>query len=465
MSDVGIAPDCSEVLRRAGRLARSRGEGAISATHLLLAVMAQANSPWPLLVVERGGLNFRNAIRRLDWKGGDELEEIAGSETLVYRAAMRLMAIVFVVSARRMILRLRRIAVAPSPAPTWDLNAAEALALARRLAREGEKSQAPATVGVGHVLLSLASSPGSHLRLIDGGTVIACAVRRELGLDAWHHRLVLKCDWIKLKMRRLGMKLDREVSTHGRLSAWGLAWAADGLVGLLVAIAIFPITVLANVLLYLFLWPAALLMAGLRSACGIALGYRTTNHRWHEIPGGEVGLAGLGTRISDRRVAVLVVVPRLLAFAFSVAALVVIIWRGQRLGVFSFPTLFARPDIASGGAAESFWLMPSVLLSDMLEQDGVPAGIGLLAGAGLGFMSVPTYRELTLIRLYAGHDVGQGSRLVRFATLPASILTGAIACLEAILPFRNGPIYLTVYLVPMILSLLLAAVISALLPY
>jgi len=421
-----------------------------------------------MLILERGGLNFRNAVARLKWEQVDRLEEVARAEPPAYRSPMRLM--VAVVWARTVRLRLgyvflmRRVGV-PSSDLRWSANAAEALALAKRFAAEGGGPNPPTRIDVGHLLLALASSPGSHLRLVDGGNVIACAARRELGLDRWHHRLVLTCDRAKLSLRRWAIRLDREVSTHGRLSLWGAIRAANALAGLLVAAFVLPITLFANLILYIFLWPASLLMAGLRAISGAALGYQTTNHRWHEIPGGELGLGGVKGRISDRRIAALVLLPRLLALLLSVAAMTILVWRSQRLGVITFPTLFARPDIVSGGASEAFWLAPALLFLDMLEQNGTLAGIGLLAGAGLGFMSMPTYRELNLIRLYAGHEIGLGSRLARHLTLPASILTGAIACIEAILPFRNGPIYLTVYLVPMAFSLMLAGILTALLPY
>ena len=80
-------------------------------------------------------------------------------------------------------------------------------------------------------------------------------------------------------------------------------------------------------------------------------------------------------------------------------------------------------------------------------------------------MSIPTYRELQLIRIHAGHEVGLGSLLGRAITLPASILTGAFACIETMLPLRNSPFYLTIYLLPLAISLVLAAAIVALLPY
>lgn|GEM_PF-2108230 len=464
MTETKIAPEYQAVLDGAARLAWARGEGVITPTHLLLATMADSESDWPLLIVERGGLNFRHAAQRLGWQGIDRLEEAARAEPPPYRSPMRIMAMVLLGLLIALLLNWRRSPAAP-PALSWSTSAAEVLAIAQRVAGRAGRPEADPAVGVGQLLLALASTPGRHLRLIDGGTVVACAVRRELGLDARQHRLVLACDRGKLACRRWGMKLDRRVATHGRWSRWGVLWAANSLLGLMVAAVVLPITLFANVILYIFLWPAALLMGGLRAIVGLALGCRITNHRWHEIPGGELGLGGVERRISERRLAALVMVPRLLGFALAVAALAVIIWRGARLGVFAFPTLFARPDIVSGAAPDSFWLTPVVIFVDMLEQNGVAGGIGLLAGAGLGFMSMPTYRELNLVRLYAGHDLGLGSRLARLLTLPATVFTGAIACIEAILPFRNGPIYLTVYLLPMVFTLLVAILVVDLLPY
>lgn len=416
------------------------------------------------MILERGGLSFRNSLRRLRWGQAEQLLAAARSETQPYRSPVRLMVAVVLARIAGVVIRARRVTVA-RPAPVWTMNAYEVLSLAARFGTQDRHTGGTPTIGVGHLLLALASSPGRHLRLIDGGTVIACAARKQLGLAAWHHKLVLACDRPKLTMRRWSMRLDREVSAHGRRSRWGLAWAADTLAGLLVNAAVLPITVAANVVLYLFLWPSALLMAGLRSICGLALGLHTGNHRWHEIPGGELGLAGVERRIADTRIAAVVLLPRLLALVLSVLALAVIAWRSNRLGVVALPTLFARPDIADGHAAESFWVTPFTIFTDMLKQDGGVGGIGLLAGAGLGLMSVPTYRELNLIRLYAGHDVGRGSRLAHRLTLPASIMTGLIACIEAVLPFRNGPIYLTVYAVPLSFSLLLAILLTFFLPY
>ena len=467
MSALAPSPACSEVLARSERLAQMRDEPKITPTHVLLAIMCQFDSPWPKCIVERGGLTFRLALRRLRWHDSDDLDRAANSEVSVCRPSMRLMLIVLVASSTRFIFRIRRTVIVPVPTPPRDLATSELIVLAERYAiipRPRASVRQP-KVDVGHLLLALASTPGGHLRLLDNGTVLACAVRRELGLDDWYHRLVLACDVPNLVIRRIRMRLDRGVAANGRLSSWGLVRAAYSTLGVVLALAVFPVTVLASLLFYIFLWPAAILIGGVRTLCAMIAGCDVTSHRWHEIPGGEVALAGSDTRLSGRRLAALVLAPRVVAFACGMATMVVVIWRSERLGIVISPTLFSRPDIVTGASHSPIWLMPFTVFHDVVTQNGTWTGMGLLAGLGAGVMSLPTYRELELIRLYAGHEAGLGSSLARAIALPASLIAGAVACVETVLPFFKGPISLTAYIVPLALSLLLAGAIVSILPY
>jgi hypothetical protein len=458
--------DLDAVLRRAEGFAQANGDARVTPTHLLLAVMSQFESPWPVRIVECGGLNFRSALRRLGWRRIAELQPETPA-VCGYRSSVRLMLVVLFTRLPRSLTQLFRAGPEPSNHPLPGAASTPVLALAERFAAEQHRggSEHSAPVDVGHLLLALASSPGGHLRLLDNSIVLACAVRRELGLATSSHRAVLACARLSLKARQVSMKIDAGVAANGRLSRSGAAWVAYAFGGLLIALIVFPVTVLANLVLYIFLWPAAILVTGLRSLGGLVVGCRTASHRLHEIPGGETALVGVDNRLSDRRVALVFLLPRLLAFALSVATMTVIVWRTERLGIPLFPTLFSRPDLVTSGSPETLVLVPIAILSDMLAENGTLGGIGLLAGVGLAFMSMPTYRELTLIRLYAGHEAGLGSQLARLLSAPATLLTGAIACIEAVLPFRNGPIYLTVYIVPAFFSLATAAAIVALLPY
>lgn len=430
------------MLARAERFAQVRGEMCIGTSHLLLAIIGAFETPWPRRIVERGGLNFEQAVRRLGWSQVAELERVIPHDMRLYRASMRLRTIVLVTSVGVFVARIWRRVPRPASRPRADMGAIETIDIAHRLADERRSAaETPATeLQVGHLLLALASTPGAHLRLLDNSTVLACAVRRELGLDDWHHRLILRLERPNLETRRLRMRLERRVNQRGPITRWGLMLLCFRAGGLILAAGMFPVTVLANVLLYLFLWPGS-------------------------IPGGEVSLAGGETRIHGRRLAAVILLPRCAGFALSLIAMVFVEWRAQRLGVVIFPTLYSRQDVLAGLYPDSIATTPLAVIGDATTQNGLLGGIGILAGLGTGMMSIPTYRELQLIRIHAGHEVGLGSSLGRAITLPASILTGAFACIEAFLPMRNSPFYLTVYLLPLAFSLVLAAAIVALLPY
>ncbi len=455
------------MLARAERFAQLRGDATIRTSHLLLAIIGAFETPWPRQIVERGGLNFEQAVRRLGWSQVAELERVIPHDMRLYRASMRLRTVVLVTSVGVFVARVWRGAPKPASRPRADLGTIETIDIAHRLAKERRSAaETPITeLQVGHLLLALASTPGGHLRLLDNSTVLACAVRRELGLDAWHHRLILRLERPNLEVRRLRMRLERRVNERGRMTRWGLMLLCFRAGGLILAAGMFPVTVLANVLLYLFLWPASLLMGGIRALVGMIVGCDVRSRRWHEIPGGEVSLAGGEARIHGRRLAAVILLPRCAGFVLSVIAMVFVEWRAQRLGVVIFPTLYSRPDVLAGLYPDSIATTPVAVLGDATTQNGLLGGIGILAGLGTGMMSIPTYRELQLIRIHAGHEVGLGSPLARAITLPASILTGAFACIEAFLPIRNSPFYLTVYLLPLAISLVLAAAIVALLPY
>jgi hypothetical protein len=467
MSALPPSQACAEALARSERLAQARGEPRVSPMHVLLAIMCQVESQWPRRIVERGGLTFRLALRRLGWHDSDDLRRAASSEVCIYRPSMRMMLIVLVASSTWLIFRVRRTTVVSVSTPPHDLATTKLIALAERYAtlRRSRDAVRQPELDVGHLLLALASTPGSHLRLLDNGTLLACAVRRDLGLDRWHHRLVLACDIPSLMTRRIRMRLDRGVAANGRLSVWGLARAIYSTLGAVFALAVFPVIVLTSLLFYIFLWPAAILIDGVRTLCAMFAGCDTTSHRWQEIPGGEIALTGSNTNLSGRRLTTLVLAPRIVAFTCGITTMAVVIWRSQRLGIAISPTLYSRPDILTGASHAPIWLMPFVVFHDVLTQNGTWTGIGLLAGLGAAVMSFPTYREIELIRLYDGHEAGLGSSVARAITLPASVIAGAAACAEAVFPFFRGPISLIAYIVPLALSVLLAAAIASIMPY
>jgi len=454
-----VADQITATVERAQGFAERNGDAVVTTTHLLLAVMAARKTIWPRVIVDRGGMSFELALKRLNWR---DLAGLADSQFKRYRVSMRLTVITVVAAGFFAVLRKFRLSVERIPSPALDRAAVDAVALARSFDTARGSARDPE---IGQLLLALAATPGKHLRLLDNANVVACSVRRELGLDRWHHRLIVRLDGPQLLTRRCRAWLDAGVVAHGRLSAWGLGLLLFRVTGLFGALAFFFLVVPATLALYLFLWPALILFTGVRTAVARRLGLEVRAHKWYEIPGGELAIAGSGERVPARRLAAAILLPRVVAFICCIAALVLVSWRSQRLGVIEFPTVFSRLDLLIGLDPNSNILTPFSFFVDALNQDGALRGIGLLAGLGAGFLSLPTYREIALVRLHAGHEFGGGSRLGRLFSLPAAMLTGAFACVEALLPFRNGPLYLTVYVVPLAFALAFAAGIASLLPY
>ena len=303
------------LVARAQAFAERHGDSTVTTTHLLFAVMAASETIWPKRIVERGGLTLELALRRLHWP---TLGNVSSEDVRRYRVSMRLTVIIVVSAGFLAIVRRLRLRVVPVPRPALDRAAADA--------------------DVGLLLLALATTPGRHLRLVDNATVLACAARRELGLDRWHHRLILGLDWPRLLTRRARAWLVAGVSKHGRMSWWGLGLLVFRAIGLVSALVFFFLTVPATVFLYLFLWPALILTTAVRTAVCAFAHLETRVHKWYEIPGGEIGLAGPGERVDARRLAAAILIPRVVAFAFCVSALVFVGWRSQRLGVALFPS-------------------------------------------------------------------------------------------------------------------------------
>ena len=456
-----------QVLLRADRIAREQRHGVVRPTHLVLAVMSGWDTPWPDLIVERGGLAYGSALRRLRWKPYSQPHH-QEEERIRLRSSMRLSLLVAVAVlvglAIDVIRRMFAIELPPQGTERLPLSAESTEVV--RLAKDFESTTGAAvTPAAGSVLLALASRPGPHLRVLPNATVLACDLRTKLGLETSRHRLILACDRPKLIARRIHMRIDREVASHGRLSRWGAAWALYGAAGGIFALVALFVAFVATGLLYLFLWPAVLLVAGTRTLCGLIVGCDARSYHWLSIPGGDVAVTPESSPASPRAVAVALLAPRLLAAVFCIAAMTVLIWRSADLGVAISPVVFRRPDVIVGGTAEGLWLGPLSIFSGMLEQDGAAAGIGLLAGLGAGVMSIPTFREVELVRLHAGHEAGGGSRRARMLTAPASFFTGAVSCVEAVLPFTGAPMYATAYLVPLILSALVAIALLQLAPY
>ena len=248
-------PDLArEVVARAVQFAQIRGDGTVSPTHLLLAVMAERETQWPLHIVERGGFSFDLALRRLQWPELAAVSRVS-PEARLYRVSMRLTVMIVVAAPFIALWRRLTVVVQPLQRPRLDRAAADVLQAASEWPYPPERQSRD--TGTGRLLLTLATTAGGHLRLLDNANVLACAIRRDLGLDRWHHRLILRLDWPKLMTRGARAWLHRRVTERGWLSVSGLAFLGFRGIGLLTAAILFFITVPATLVLYLFLWPFA----------------------------------------------------------------------------------------------------------------------------------------------------------------------------------------------------------------
>jgi hypothetical protein len=330
-----------------------------------------------------------------------------------------------------------------------DERAAWALARAKDLT-EGATNE-------GHVLVVLASMPGEHIRILRREhRQVAAACRRELGLVRDRDRITLALDYPSLLCRRL----ERRIQQRRLIHRW--PYLAMRSCGLLWAVTVFFLDTAGTVCLYIFLWPALLLANGVRTITAHTLGLRVAIRRFHEIPGGELEVLGEDLT-SDRRLAIAVLIPRLVCFGICVTTVTLVLWQMSALGVQPLPITFARHDIIEGHILLASLVAPTLILFDALITHGIAGGIGLLAGLGAGVLAVPSVREVELIQLAGGHDLGKGSRALRIIVAPLVLITALFALAEAILPFKGGPLYLTTYGAPIILALAAAVPIVAVL--
>ena len=169
--------------------------------------------------------------------------------------------------------------------------------------------------------------------------------------------------------------------------------------------------------------------------------------------------------LSDRRAALAILLPRVACFAIAVISILLLFWQTARLGVEPMPIVVTRYDIFQGHLQSADVVAPLLILADALTVNGVVVGVGILAGLGAGILAIPSSREVQLIRLIGGHDVGRGSLAVRCLIAPLAVVTAVFAFFEALLPWKCGPLYLTIYALPVLVAVLVAIEFRPLLPY
>jgi hypothetical protein len=446
----------ARVLPTAEPIARYRESGTINADHLLFAIMSDTTSTWARILDERGVGSY-DAVRKvsapLPSRATLGVSEVQPAH---YAKPMRRVIIDLILGVLVLMLsglRRRRTSTPNAPALPLRQDTLLVIDVARQLAANAE-------ITAGHVLVALASVPGPQIKLLRREhQVIAAAARHELGLERGRDHMLLLLHEPVLAVRRL----ERRLREAGGITRTLIRWALR-VCGVLWALTIFFLETTATLGLYIFLWPALLLTNGVRALVARLLRLNFTVRRAHEIPGGELEVCA-PPGVSDLRIAGMLLIPRAACFAVCVSTMILLLWQTQRLGGVAFPVTFARYDIIQGHVIVAQLVGPTLVLFDSFISHGPIVGCGMLAGIGCGVLALPSFREVQMIRLVGGHDVARGSKALRVAIAPLALITGLFAWLEAILPLKGGPLYITVYAVPLVLAYALAFRLLWALPY
>jgi hypothetical protein len=450
----GPSQNPRQLFQSATYIARFQKSAEVGSQHLLLALMSDGGSRWAGILEERGVGTYERPPKNAGPLPPLSSFYRARQPSARHAKPMRRIIVdafiaLFVLVIAFLFGRTTKIRP-PEPELPFGDDAQLVLTVARNLA-QGDPSD-------GHILIALASVPGPQIKLLRlEHRVVAAAARWDTGLARKRDKFILEMHQPALRWRRREASFRaarRTKPAFVAMRAWDLFWAA----------IVFTVDTAVTACMYIFLWPALLLANGLRAVVGRALGVPFTVRRAHEVLGGEMEVQPSAST-SDLRTALAIFVPRAVCFLICVTSIVLIFWQTRRLGVQPFALTFARYDIVQGHVEVAPLLAPVLILFDVVYHFGIFLGPGILAGLGAGFLAVPSRREVQLIRLAGGHDVGRGSRTLRIAMAPLVLITALFAAVEAVLPFRGGPLYLTMYALPVLLALWCASAVEPLLPY
>lgn len=214
-------------------------------------------------------------------------------------------------------------------------------------------------------MIVLASTPGEHIKVLRREhRQVAAACRRELGLVRDRDRVTLILDYPSLLCRRC------EGWIRERRDVRRLVYLGMRACGVLWAIIVYFVDTAATLCLYIFLWPALLLANGVRTVTAHGLGLRVVVRRSYEVPGGELEVVG-DEATSDRRMALALLLPRLVCFALCVVTVSLFLWQMRTLGVQPLPATLARHDVVEGHILLAGLVAPMLILFDAVFTHGV----------------------------------------------------------------------------------------------
>ena len=124
--------------------------------------------------------------------------------------------------------------------------------------------------------------------------------------------------------------------------------------------------------------------ADLHSSCqSITLRVETKTHRWHEIPGAELSVAGRSPLPDPRRLAAAVLLPRVKGFICGVAGLTILFGEPVPSGSSHSLRLRLARTSSAGVSPDALVTTPLALFGDALDAAGIPAWDGHAGDNGL----------------------------------------------------------------------------------
>lgn len=285
---------------------------------------------------------------------------------------------------------------------------------------------------------------------------MAAAARRDLGIARPGDNFRLAIDRPRYKARELRRWVktpEKEPSREPVRKIVSVLWWIGG--ALWATFKVLGLGVIA-LLFYVFIFPAVLLLNGLRAGVGVA-----TRTSWRltdlfSFPGGEVQISSEHDKLSIGP-ALTLMLPRLLLFVLGVVALVPFILGTDEVGHPLVSEVINRPDLVHGFSA------PVILAGDAIVTGGPIRGLALLTAVGALFLSLPGHREVEQARLFLGHDLASGRSLSRVLLAPCAAVTHVGEAIEEFFEFSALPIYVTVHLLTLFAGFAVAVVLAQLL--
>lgn len=449
----------------AERAARSMGASEIGSLHLWLALLADHNSRWARMVADYGGATYETAAEAIDsaaelWgnegrglPSAAELYPTTPQDSAPARSAPRRKRHTiagFWIGTKAALRRAwRRLNHIPDPPRIPISNHA------RSIWHQAEHVGRP-DPSVGHYLVVLASFPGEHQRLMnEQTTVIGAAARMALDMPRFADYCSLLLDTPRALLRLVDRRLESARRRRPESVPWRIAGALHWLLWVMFRLVSALVVGIVWVFVQAFLLPANLVLVGVRNVIALGSATRCEGGGFGSLVGREVAVSGVDDSFSPAPASTLLL-PRLLLFALGVSLLLPFLLYIQVGGGQIFSRVFVRPDLLENVIA------PLYLVGDMFDAYGPLGALGLTVAIGSLALSVPTHKELEQARLFLGHDIGLGSKVVRIAMAPWSTLVHISEDIDAYLAWTGGPVYRTVRFIPVLGGSLLALALSAL---